>query len=444
MKPERWLLLTLIFSLALAGLATQRGELVALTLPLLVYLGVALWHAPIRSAGKDSQAVSPASDDAAQVSVNSPITGERVLSCAHARLGQPVEMQISLFNQGPEIEEVRLVAPLPPGVQLATGRQQTHITLETGERALLEATLQSRRGEFYFGALTGEISETFGLFSTRFEVMLPARLSVEPEGETLRSFVLRPPQTRGFAGPVPARQGGRGTNFFTVREYQPGDSLRHVNWRASSRAAQTLYTNVFEQQRIADVGIILDAREQADIRGPLDSLFEYSVRAAVSLTGPILQAGNRLGMLVYGPGMESIFPGYGKIQQRRILKALARAGSGHNYALESLEHLPTRFFPTGSQIILISPLLPGDPPLVARLSTLGYGVIVISPDPLAFEVAPDASSAKDPALRLAQIERRIQFQRLQRAGVVVVDWDVRQPLAALFYAAVRRSARGRR
>jgi hypothetical protein len=75
---------------------------------------------------------------------------------------------------------------------------------------------------------------------------------------------------------------------------------------------------------------------------------------------------------------------------------------------------------------------------------LGYGVIVISPDALAFELAPQTIDPRDPALRLAQIERHIQLQRLQRAGVVVIDWDVRQPLAPLFYAAVRRSARGRR
>ena len=431
MKPERWLLLAISLSLALAGLLTQRGDLAALALPLLVYLGVAIGCTPASPVSTPPDSVSP-------------IQGERVLSRAHMRLGQLVEMQIHLVNTGPAIEEVRLAVPLPAGIQLAAGRQQTHVTLDSGEHLDLAATLRPRRGEFQFGTLVGEISETFGLFSTRFEISLPGRLSVEPEGEQLRSFILRPPQTRGFAGPVPARQGGRGTDFFTVRQYQPGDSLRQINWRASSRMAQVFYTNVFEQQRIADIGIILDAREQSDILGPLGSLFEQSVRAAVSLTGPILKSGNRLGLLVYGPGMESVFPGYGKIQQRRILKALARAGSGHNFALESLEHIPTRFFPAGSQIILISPLLPEDPPLVARLCTLGYGVMVISPNPLAFEVAPDTSAAQDPALRLAQVERRVQLQRLQRAGVVVIDWDVRQPLASLFYAAARRSVRGRR
>ena len=166
-----------------------------------------------------------------------------------------------------------------------------------------------------------------------------------------------------------------------------------------------------------------------------------AVRAAATLTGPILRSGNRLGMLVYGPGMESVFPGYGKVQQQRILRALARAGAGHNYALESLAHIPTRFFPSGSQIILISPLSPEDPPLVSNLAMLGYGVLVISPNPLIFvNVGKNGAllSQDDLAWRLATAERRFQIQSMQRAAVRVIDWDVRQSLAPLLQIALRR------
>jgi hypothetical protein len=73
---------------------------------------------------------------------------------------------------------------------------------------------------------------------------------------------------------------------------------------------------------------------------------------------------------------------------------------------------------------------------VAHLVSLGYGVLVISPDPLAFE-APDATEA-DLAWRLARSERAFSLRRLERAGVHVLNWDVRQPLAPLLQAALRR------
>ena len=126
-----------------------------------------------------------------------------------------------------------------------------------------------------------------------------------------------------------------------------------------------------------------------------------------------------------------------------ILRALSRAGAGHNFALESLAHLPTRFFPSGSQIILISPLLPEDPPLVAHLVSLGYGVLVISPDPLLFESpeianAADSDEGQNLAWRLARSERRFILKRLERRGVRVIDWDVRQPLAPLLQRILKR------
>ena len=438
MNGNRLLLLSLAFVLVLVGLGLQHGELIALALPLLVYLAVGYVFAPAR-APLPVDPDLPAVPDPASVGEPQGLEAlslARTLSLRNVRPGQELELDVQVISAGAAFDELTLSGGLPAGVAALKGPTRVVIPLAPGESAHLRQTLQGRRGEFDFPAMQVEVCETLGLFSSAGELAAPARLIVEPSSEALRPFMLRPPQTRGFAGPVPARLGGRGTDFFIVREYQPGDSLRQINWKASSRAARSLYTNIYEQQRIADVGIILDAREHSELRSALGSLFEHSVRAAATLTEPILKSGNRLGLLVYGPGMESVFPGYGKVQQRRISRALSRAGAGHNYALESLAHLPTRFFPAGSQIILISSLQPEDPPLVAHLATLGYAVMVISPDPLAFEY-PDASPS-DPAWRLARAERRFQLQRLQRAGVRVIDWDVRQPLSPLLQRALRR------
>jgi uncharacterized protein (DUF58 family) len=98
--------------------------------------------------------------------------------------------------------------------------------------------------------------------------------------QRLRQVIIRPRRTRDDAGPVPSRQGGAGVDFFNLREYQAGDPLRWLNWKAIARHTQTLFTNQFEIERITDVGLILDARQQCDFSHPGASLFEYSVRGA--------------------------------------------------------------------------------------------------------------------------------------------------------------------
>jgi uncharacterized protein (DUF58 family) len=252
---------------------------------------------------------------------------------------------------------------------------------------------------------------------------------VLPETSRLRRVAIRPLRTRAYAGPVPSRQGGSGIEFFGVREYQSGDPLRWINWRSSARHPRTLFTNEFEPERIADVGLILDARQRSDIRVKDDALFEHAVRATSSLAEAFLSDGNRVGLLIYGAGLEWTLPGYGKVQLECILRALAGAETGTSEVFDSLDYIPTRYFPARSQIVLISPLCQDDLPVLVRLRARGYQVMVISPDPVTFE-AETLTPQWDVALatRIARLERTLLLRRLQQAGIQVVDWPVHTPL----------------
>ncbi len=111
----------------------------------------------------------------------------------------------------------------------------------------------------------------------------PGQLMVVPEVIKLRRITIRPRRTRIYAGTIPACQGGSGVEFFGVREYQPGDSTRWINGRATARHPEALFVNEFEQERVTDVGIILDARRQSDVHTAHGALFEHAVQAAAAL-----------------------------------------------------------------------------------------------------------------------------------------------------------------
>jgi len=51
-------------------------------------------------------------------------------------------------------------------------------------------------------------------------------------------------------GSIPARLGGSGTDFFGVREYHPGDSLRSLDWRLTARHPRQFFTKEFEQEEM--------------------------------------------------------------------------------------------------------------------------------------------------------------------------------------------------
>jgi uncharacterized protein (DUF58 family) len=244
----------------------------------------------------------------------------------------------------------------------------------------------------------------------------------------IRSLPIRPRRTNVYSGTIPARLGGPGVEFFGVREYERGDPPAWINWNISARYPQKLYSNEFEQERVADVGIVLDGRLRTNVLCEGKSLFEYSIQAAASLAETFLEQGNRVGLLLYGHYLQWTFPGYGKIQRERILQALTRAEPGESLVFADLGNIPTQLFPARSQIVLVSPLVSGDYDILLQLRARGYQVMVISPDPVGFELAylsalPEVTLAG----RIVRLERAILLQKLRHTGVQVIDWDVAKP-----------------
>ena len=215
---------------------------------------------------------------------------------------------------------------------------------------------------------------------------------------------------------------GREWNSLGYASIERGDPPAWINWNASARHPEGLYSNEFEQERVADVGIVLDGRLRTNVVQKDHSLFEYSIQAVAALADTFLAQGNRVGLLHYGHYLHWTFPGYGKIQRERILHDLAQAEPGESLVFSDLGHIPAQLFPAHSQIVLVSPLIPGDYDVLVQLRARGYQVMVVSPDPVAFELA---YLPKDPQVALAgrmiHLERALLLQRLSHAGVQVLE-----------------------
>lgn len=94
-----------------------------------------------------------------------------------------------------------------------------------------------------------------------------------------------------------------------------------------------------------------------------------------------------------------------------------------------LTYIPTRLFPPESQIVFVSPLSDEDLKPLIQLRAQGYDVLVVSPNPVKFEMTylHLADRNVDLARRIIQMERFLLFQKLQRANIHVMDWDVQEP-----------------
>jgi uncharacterized protein (DUF58 family) len=406
---SRSLFLSLLtYALLLAGIITLQGEFIALALPLVSYLLIGYLQAPEKIA----------------------LEATRQLSLERVAPNQDVEVKVTVTNHGPDAEEVLLDDMVPRGLSVRLQSSRHLVRLTSGESFTFAYTVAGSRGGYVFEGLAAQVNDLLAV--RRFGVRLEAegRLFVMPPVTRLRQITIRPRRTRVYAGTIPARAGGSGTEFFGVREYQPGDSPHSINWRASARSMEALYSNEYQQERVADVGIVVDGRLKTNDFARGHSLFDHSVHAAASIADALLNQGNRVGLLLYSNYLGWTLPGYGRIQRERILHALANARTGDSQVFSDLEHIPTRLFPPESQIIFVSPLSDDDLKPLIQLCAQGYDVLVISPNPVKFELSYLGSSNPNVELagRVLHMERLILLQRLQRASIQVLDWDVREPL----------------
>jgi uncharacterized protein (DUF58 family) len=418
MKVRRLLLLSvLVYALLILGLASANGVIIASSIPLVIHLTAALIYAPQNL----------------QLHVN------RTLSTDRVSQGVPVTVTVSIINRGSHLEEVVVEDVLPDNLNVMEGTPCVRVEMSPGQSVNLEYTVRGVRGRYAFRDIKVRASDRLGLFHRQAVLHAPAHLIILPRVTWLRRVSIRPLQTHGYAGPVPARSGGSGVDFFGVREYQLGDPMRWINWRLSARHPHAFFTNEFEQERIADVGLILDARQRSEVRVNGQSLFEHGVSATASLANVFLNDGNRVGLLVYGGFLDWVFPGYGKMQRERILQALARAEPGESMIFDRLDFIPTRFFPARSQIVLVSPLWEEDLPILIRLRARGYQLLVISQDPVSFETKVLGS---DPmaslATRIARLERTLLIRKGHQIGIQIVNWQVDQPFDHAVHATLGR------
>jgi uncharacterized protein (DUF58 family) len=418
---KKLLLLSLIiYSLVFVGLATFNGTLLVLAIPLILYLGAGLLYRPPEPRLKIL----------------------RQLSLERISENQPVEVKLTITNQGEPLEAVLLEDLVPASLTVQDGVTKLLTPLPARASVELNYTVTGPRGPHRIAGIRATAEDTLGLFQQKTIASTASNLMILPEVIRLRRVEIRPQQTRVYSGPIPTRQGGSGVEFFGVREYQPGDPLRWVNSRASARHTDSLFINEFQQERVADVGLILDAREQSDVLAGPDSLFEYGVRATASLADVFLNAGNRVGLFIYGRALDWTFPGYGKVQRERILRALAAAKLGGGQVFEKLEYLPTRLFPARSQLVFISPLLSQDTGELSKLRAYGYRLLVVSPNPILFEQKSLAPSTEvELGTRLAHLEREVLLNQLRRAGIQVMDWPVDTPFQQAAHLALSRVPR---
>jgi len=384
-----------------AGLALGRVEPVAPAAPFLLAL------------------VAAVAEQEPEVSVRASLDRDRVIE------GDEVTATIELFSaRGADRLELLVQIPRELSVEGETARA---VRLRPDEERTVELKLRCDHwGVFSVGQVLFRARDTLGFRSWEGGAGEARPLRVFPREETLRSLIA-PLETQVFAGNQVSRARGEGIEFADLREWQPGDRLRRVNWRATALRG-SLWVNEQNPERNTDVVLFLDTF--AEVRAEGRSTNDRAVRAAATLARIYLQRKDRVGLVGFGGFLSWLVPASGMRQLYAIVETLLTTEVVHSFALRGVDVLPPRTLPPKALVLAITPLL--DNRTAAALLDLrarGYDLIVVEVSPVEL-VAPEPGSSLELAHRLWRLSREALRWRYEQVGVPVVTWREGEPLAA--------------
>ena len=129
---------------------------------------------------------------------------------------------------------------------------------------------------------------------------------------------------------------GRGMDFEEVRQYQPGDDIRTIDWRVTARTT-TPHTKLFSEERERPVLIVTDLRPNMFFGSrELKSVTACKVAAALAWAG--LNANDRVGGLIFGPEHQT------DIKARRSHHSVLQMIHTLRDASEQLLHIQTSHY----------------------------------------------------------------------------------------------------
>ena len=325
-------------------------------------------------------------------------------------------------NKGLGIGFVEIYDELPPQARITRGSNYTLLYMRPWQEISFEYSLKlPLRGHYHLGPVKLRVKDAFDLFyNEKIQESLHS-FSVFPQIEVLEEQVIKSRAPKLLSGAMPLNVIGAGTEFYSLREFVPGDSLRSVNWKALAKKGKMM-VNETVREDVMDVILLVDAREVSAVGGGKDTPLEMSCRAAATYAKQLLDERNNVALMVYGDTVDRVDLDRGEHHLFKILTSLSSAKPQGNLKLEIVLKDTLPYIPSGSPIILFSSLDEDHTISEAFTNTIsrGYTITTVSPSSLDFEERMKRIPAQP--LLIARIERDNLISEIRSFGMQVGDW----------------------
>jgi uncharacterized protein (DUF58 family) len=239
--------------------------------------------------------------------------------------------------------------------------------------------LPLRRGYIQLSGYALYRLEPLGLFKKEIFFRDSAKLLVLPRMYPVIQAEMAGSRKYHQGGVTTATRCGDTGEFVSLREYRPGDSVKHIDWKATARV-DTAIVRQYQDEYFSRYGIVLDTFTGQEGT----QVFEDAVSVAASIIVQQDSANNLIDLLFAGEScISSLSMGRGQTPQHQMLEVLACITGCKTREFKDLAEIVIGHTPLLSGLILI--LLVVDEQrkkLITHLksSNIPHKVVLISAD----------------------------------------------------------------
>jgi uncharacterized protein (DUF58 family) len=117
------------------------------------------------------------------------------------------------------------------------------------------------------------------------------------------------------------RRRGEGLEFHQLREYRPGDSLRQVDWKATSRHRK-LISREYQDSRDQQIVFMIDCGRRMTARDDDLSHFDHTLNSVLLLSYVALRQGDAVGLMTFSGERRYIAPCKGAGMVNTVLNSI--------------------------------------------------------------------------------------------------------------------------
>ncbi len=345
-------------------------------------------------------------------------------------LGVWSQVSLKLFHRGKKPVFIKVHDFHPASMKVRDQPRETILAPDT-EVELPYRVQPVERGLFQFLPTHILVKSPLGLWWRSCRSGEASEVRVYPNFQAVAGYALLATNQRLTQIGIHRRQRrGEGREFHQMREFVQGDSMRQIDWKASSRMRK-LISREFEDARDQQVVFLLDCGQTMRSQDGDLSHFDHALNAVLLMTHVALRHGDAVGLMTFSGDHRWLSARKGKAQMNLILnKTFDIQPSLHtsdfiNVARNALVNLKKR-----SLIILVTNIRDedgGDLADALKMLKKKHLVLLTSMRERVLHDVADGPLVKfEDSLRVAAThaylsKRRDVYNQLQARGVYCVD-----------------------